>query len=120
MADCKGYIDSVYSGSCVDGKGLRAVVFTSGCSLRCPFCHNPETLYGKGEETDVKTLGNRLLRYADYLTGGVTISGGEPFLQADFCISLIDFLSKHGIKTAIETNGHICDERLIARAEYLI
>ena len=36
-----GYIDSVYSGSGVDGKGLRCVVFFSGCILRCPFCHNP-------------------------------------------------------------------------------
>ena len=48
-----GYIDSVYCGSGVDGRGLRCVVFFSGCNLRCPFCHNPETLYKQGTMTDI-------------------------------------------------------------------
>ena len=51
-----GYIDSVYCGSGVDGAGLRCVVFFSGCNLRCPFCHNPETLFKKGERTDAGSL----------------------------------------------------------------
>jgi pyruvate formate lyase activating enzyme len=104
----------------VDGRGVRAVVFLSGCNLKCPFCHNPETLYRKGEETDVKTLGKKLLRYKDYLSGGVTLSGGEPFLQAEFCAELIEFLAKNGLKTAIETNGHIIAKRVISLAEYFI
>lgn len=120
MTDCKGYIDSIYSGSCVDGSGIRAVVFLCGCNLRCPFCHNPETLYSKGEETAATALVKKLLRYRDYLSGGVTLSGGEPFLQPDFSLCIMEGLRKEGISTVIETNGSVIDDRLISAAEYLI
>ena len=50
MTACKARIDSFYHGSALDGDGLRSVIFFSGCNLRCPFCHNPETLYGTGSE----------------------------------------------------------------------
>ena len=94
MKKCKGFIDSIYSGSAVDGKGLRVVVFFAGCNLRCPFCHNPETLFQKGQETDVDTLVKRIKRYSAYIKrGGVTLSGGEPFLQRDFALNLIQTLA---------------------------
>ena len=84
-----GYIDSVYCGSGVDGKGLRCVVFFAGCNLRCPFCHNPETLFKRGTMSDIDALLERLKRYRGYFRrGGVTLSGGEPFLQKDFCLAL--------------------------------
>lgn len=121
MKECKGYIDSIYSGSAVDGKGLRVVVFFSGCNMACPFCHNPETLYKKGEEYTVESLVKRIKRYSIYIKrGGVTLSGGEPFLQADFVVSLNRELAKNGIKVAIETNGHIVDKNVIETCEYLI
>lgn len=116
-----GYIDSVYGGSGVDGKGLRVVVFFSGCNLRCPFCHNPETLFGQGIRTDVSALVQKILRYKPYLKrGGVTLSGGEPFLQKDFALAVIRALAEHGIPVCIETNGRIADAELIAAAEYII
>lgn len=121
MKVCKGYINSIYSGSAVDGKGLRVVVFFSGCNLRCKFCHNPETLYLKGQEVSVEEIINKVLRYKTYIKkGGVTLSGGEPFLQKEFSINLIKELKNHGILTAIETNGHIVDNDLIKECEYLI
>ena len=121
MKVCKGYINSIYSGSAVDGTGLRVVVFFSGCNLTCKFCHNPETLFIAGQEISVEELTKKVLRYKGYLkNGGVTLSGGEPFLQKDFALSVIEELKKHGIKTAIETNGHIVDEELIKASEYLI
>lgn len=116
-----GFIDSVYCGSGVDGKGLRCVVFFSGCNLRCPFCHNPETLFKRGERTDVETLVARLERYKGYFRrGGVTLSGGEPFLQRDFALALVFALHAKGIRCCFETNGHIVDSALISAAEYLI
>ena len=116
-----GFIDSVYCGSGVDGKGLRCVVFFSGCNLRCPFCHNPETLFKRGERTDVATLVSRLERYKGYFRrGGVTLSGGEPFLQRDFALALVSGLHAKGIRCCFETNGHIVDSALISAAEYLI
>ena len=97
-----GYVSSIYNGSAVDGDGLRCVVFFSGCNLKCGFCHNIETLLLKGQEYSVNDLVAKLLRYKNYITnGGVTLSGGEPFLQADFCIDLISVLAQNGVKTAI-------------------
>lgn len=116
-----GYIDSVYCGSGVDGKGLRCVVFFAGCNLRCPFCHNPETLFKQGTMTDVNTLVSRLERYKGYFRrGGVTLSGGEPFLQKRFALALVSALHAKGIRCCFETNGHIADAELIGAAEYLI
>ena len=121
MTPCKGYIDSVYSGSAVDGDGLRCVVFLSGCNLRCGFCHNPETLYKKGKETDSAELLGRLLRYKAYIKkGGVTLSGGEPFLQKDFVIEMCRLLREEGLNVCVETNGHIADGDIIAAADSFI
>lgn len=113
-----GYIDSVYCGSGVDGKGLRCVVFFAGCNLRCPFCHNPETLFRQGEAVEADALVARLERYKPYFKrGGVTLSGGEPFLQKEFALALARKLTERGIHVLFETNGHICDEELIAAGE---
>lgn len=118
---CKGYIDSFYHGSAIDGKGLRSVIFFSGCNLRCPFCHNPETLYRKGGEYTAQELKDKIIRYKNYIkNGGVTLSGGEPFLQRDFALELIELLGKDGIKTAAETNGTLTDLELIKNLDFLI
>lgn len=121
MAECKGFIDSVYCGSGVDGDGLRVVVFFSGCNLRCGFCHNPETLYKKGSEVTADELYRKCLRYRGYIKrGGVTLSGGEPFIQKEFCLKLIKLLHSANIDVIIETNGHIADGDLIAAADSFI
>ena len=121
MTHCKGYIDSVYSGSAVDGAGLRCVVFLSGCNLRCGFCHNPETLYKKGKETDTAELLSKILRYKAYIkNGGVTLSGGEPFLQKKFVIEMCELLRGENINVCIETNGHIADPEIISAADSFI
>ena len=116
-----GSIDSVYCGSGVDGKGLRCVVFYSGCNLRCPFCHNPETLYKQGTLTDVDELIPRLLRYKPYFRrGGITLSGGEPFLQKEFTLAVCARLKAEGVHVCIETNGHICDDDLLAAGDLIV
>lgn len=115
-----GYIDSVYCGSGVDGAGLRCVVFFAGCNLRCPFCHNPETLFQKGKAVSAEELVQKLRRYKPYFKrGGVTLSGGEPFLQKEFCLALARLLREENIRVAFETNGHVCDPALIAAGELI-
>ena len=110
-----GSIDSVYCGSGVDGKGLRCVVFFSGCNLRCPFCHNPETLFKGGEQIRAGELAERLMKYKPYFRrGGVTLSGGEPFLQKKFLLSLVDLLHAQGIHVLAETNGQIADGEILS------
>ena len=114
MTACKAKIDSFYHGSALDGDGLRSVVFFSGCNLRCGFCHNPETLYSSGKEYAVCEVVKKIERYKNYIKGGgVTLSGGEPFLQADFCIELCRKLKEKGINIIAETNGLIVNEELI-------
>lgn len=73
--------------SIVDGPGLRFTVFTQGCLHRCPGCHNPGThdLAG-GNEVSAQALIDQMA--ANPLTGGLTLSGGEPFLQAAACAQL--------------------------------
>ena len=121
MMEVQGKIDSVYCGSGVDGTGLRCVVFFSGCNLRCPFCHNPETLYKEGQAVSVSDLVNRIKRYKGYFRrGGVTLSGGEPFLQKKFYVELVQQLHLNNIHVCVETNGHIHDSEMISLADCLI
>ena len=103
-----GRIHSIQSFGTVDGPGVRAVVFMQGCPLRCVCCHNPETWsFSGGEETTAEQLCARLLRYRGYFgtRGGVTVSGGEPLLQAEFVRGLFALLKRHGINTALDTSG---------------
>lgn len=119
MKDCKARIDSFYHGSAVDGEGLRSVLFFSGCNLRCPFCHNPETLYGNGKEISLSDAVNTVKRFLPYLKGGggITLSGGEPFLQSDFCRAFSDEVHALNLTVIAETNGTIADAELIRRLD---
>lgn len=129
-----GMITEIQRGSLHDGPGIRTVVFLKGCNLRCAWCHNPETIYpdeetlvspdkcigcGRCEQgcfSGARTkCGSRMtseeilqviLEDRPYYgpDGGVTISGGEPVLQSDFAVELLEGCRRHHIHTAIETN----------------
>jgi len=105
----KGYIHSIETFGSVDGPGIRYVVFFQGCPLRCKFCHNPDTWRtDAGTEYSVDELVEDILKYKNFIkNGGVTITGGEPLLQADFAAELLTRLKEHGIHTAIDTSGAI-------------
>lgn len=103
-----GRLHSIQSLGTVDGPGVRAVAFLSGCPLRCACCHNPDTWeLSAGEEIEASTLAKRLLRFRGYFgsDGGVTLSGGEPLLQAKFAAELFGILKSEGIHTALDTSG---------------
>ncbi len=73
--------------SIVDGPGLRYAVFVQGCSHGCPGCHNPESQpFEGGEEHTVEEVFTDIRK--NPLITGVTLSGGEPFEQADACAEL--------------------------------
>lgn len=105
----KGYIWSFESMGLVDGPGIRSVVFFSGCSLRCAFCHNPESFkMGVGELVDSKDLVKKIERFKPYFDrsgGGVTFSGGEPLLQREFLVDLLRECHSRGIHTCLDTSG---------------
>lgn len=104
-----GRIHSLETCGTVDGPGLRFVVFTQGCPLRCLYCHNPDCreLAG-GSEVTVDELITEICRYRSYLKGGgVTISGGEPLMQPAFVTELLKQCQALGLHTAIDTSGYI-------------
>ena len=103
-----GRISSFQSLGTVDGPGVRCVVFLQGCPLHCACCHNPETRDPRGgTETEADELVSKILRFRPYFgkSGGVTVSGGEPLLQADFVAELFRKLKTAGIHTALDTSG---------------
>lgn len=82
--------------SIVDGPGLRFTVFTQGCPHHCEGCHNPETHDpAGGNETTAEEVVRQLL--SNPLTDGVTLSGGEPFLQAEDCACVAEAAKKAGL-----------------------
>lgn len=107
-----------------DGPGIRTVVFFKGCPLRCKWCSNPESQ--RPEIESVPDLNNPGLRktegevrtvssvveeclqdkaFYEESGGGVTLSGGEPLMQPDFCFALLKGLKGAGLHTAMETTG---------------
>ena len=106
----KGRIHSFESLGAVDGPGVRFVVFMQGCFLQCKYCQNRDTWnLNAGKEYESDEIVEKILRYKNYITpnGGVTISGGEPLLQAPFLIELFEKLKKEGIHTCIDTSGSV-------------
>ena len=104
----KGYVHSFESLAAVDGDGLRYGVFLAGCPLRCVYCHNPDTWeMGAGHEFEASELVKKIARYRSYFgeRGGVTFSGGEPLLQAEWLCEVAKLLEKEGIGYVLDTSG---------------
>lgn len=105
-----GKIHSFETFGAVDGPGIRFIIFVQGCGLRCKYCQNRDTWdTTTGKEYSVQEIVSKVIRYKNYFDasgGGVTVSGGEPLLQADFLIELFTELKKIGISTAIDTSGN--------------
>lgn len=105
-----GRIHSFETLGTVDGPGIRFVIFMQGCNLQCKYCQNRDTWnLHDGNLYSVEDIVNKILRYKNYIisNGGVTISGGEPLLQANFLIELFTELKKYNIHTCIDTSGMV-------------
>ncbi len=105
-----GKIHSVESCGTVDGPGIRFVIFTQGCPLRCLYCHNPDCRnLADGKEVTVDELMEEIQKYRSYMRfsgGGVTVSGGEPLLQPEFVTEIFRRCQQLGIHTALDTSGY--------------
>lgn len=102
-----GRIHSTESFGTVDGPGVRFVVFLQGCPLRCQYCHNPDTWNRQGgTEMSVEQIMQLYSKNrAFYQKGGITLTGGEPLLQAEFARELFERCKAEGIHTALDTSG---------------
>jgi len=116
MNEMKGRIHSLESFGTVDGPGIRFVIFMQGCPLRCLYCHNPDTWDIKNPSKYSMTASELLkevLKYKNYIAkGGITVTGGEPLLQATFLTEFFRLCKAEGIHTALDTSGYICNSQV--------
>lgn len=138
-----GILTDIQKFSLNDGDGIRTTVFLKGCNMRCTWCHNPETIGRQpqpayypekcigcghcehcptgarvmlGREYTPQSVWEEIASDTAYYAasgGGVTLSGGEPLLQEDFCMQLLTLCRQSGIGTAIETNLSLPFETLL-------
>lgn len=126
----QGLVFDIRSFAVHDGPGIRQTVFLKGCPLRCLWCHNPESqVYacetiqrprkiGRSAMIKEETVGSWMsvdevvetitkdIPFFEESGGGVTLSGGEPLMQADFSVDVLKTLKKLGLRTALDTCGH--------------
>jgi len=107
-----------YSGSVVDGPGVRAVLFVQGCDQRCPGCHNPETWDPAGGvrrpvEELVRELRERVPNRK------LTISGGEPLLQADAVVALLDGVRGFDVALYTGFERDVVPREILARIHHV-
>lgn len=109
----KGRVHSIQSMGTLDGPGVRFVIFLHGCNLRCGCCHNPDTWYiDESREYTARELVDRAIRCREYFgkEGGITLSGGEPLLQAQFAREIFTLAHEAGINTCLDTSGSILND----------
>lgn len=127
----KAFIFDIKRFAIHDGPGIRTTVFFKGCPLECWWCHNPE---GQKQEPEImvrdcisegtvvsrkdETIGREVtidevmheiekeLIFYEESGGGVTLSGGEPLMQQEFAVTLLDTCRERGIHTALDTCGY--------------
>jgi pyruvate formate lyase activating enzyme len=91
----------------VDGPGVRLLAFAQGCPYKCIYCHNPESQTCNGNKyISVSKIIKTYQKHKNFYTnGGITISGGEPLLQKNFCLSIAKRCYRKGISLAFDTSA---------------
>nr|WP_317413151.1 pyruvate formate-lyase-activating protein [uncultured Solibaculum sp.] len=122
--DITGRIHSRETFGALDGPGIRYVLFLQGCPMRCLYCHNPDSWRPlEGQEVTVGEMVQDVLRYRNFMTGGITLSGGEPLAQPLFTAALLKQCHRHGIHAAIDTAGSIplsCCQEAVDEGDLLL
>ncbi|MCM1312260.1 MAG: pyruvate formate-lyase-activating protein [Bacteroides sp.] len=117
-----GRIHSLESFGTVDGPGIRFVIFMQGCPMRCLFCHNPDTWDMNAEvkySLTAEELFKEVGRYKSFIaSGGVTVTGGEPLVQAEFVDEFFRICNSAGIHTALDTSGVIFNDKVKTLLEH--
>lgn len=121
-------IASTVNDSIVDGPGLRFVIFTQGCLIGCPFCHNTDTWDPmKGQEVLLDDLVAKWRK--NPLIDGITLSGGDPLLQAEASLYLLRKAHETGLNVTVYSGEtyevllnkeHDAIRAILNEADYLI
>lgn len=145
-----GLIADIQRASFHDGTGIRTTVFFKGCPLSCKWCHNPECISNRpqilfysdkcigcgmcdkgcyagarvicGKEMTSHEVLEQVMQDILYYRGGggVTFSGGEPFLQKEFLKECIMLCREHGIGCAVETSMFFFDEEIFSMLDLVM
>lgn len=115
-------VNSFLSLGTVDGPGVRFIIFLQGCPLRCIYCHNPETWNtSTGINYSCLELLNKVVKYQNYFgeNGGITLTGGEPLIQAKELIPFLKMLKKKRISICLDTSGFLLNDDVKELLEYI-
>jgi pyruvate formate lyase activating enzyme len=98
---------------------VSLVIFTGGCNLRCPYCHNPKMIRG-GNEVSREKIEAEICKQRDFIDA-VVITGGEPLLQCEEVEMLLQYSKKLGLLTKLDTNGGFPERlsKVIKLADYV-
>ncbi len=121
MTEILGKIHSIETCGTVDGPGIRFVIFTQGCPLRCQYCHNPDSWTYETE--NIMSVDEILSQYEgvkEFCAGGITVTGGEPLVQIDFVTELFKQAQKKGIHTALDTSGLLFNRSYTTKIDKLL
>ena len=118
----KGRIHSFETFGTLDGPGIRFVIFMQGCPLRCLYCHNRDTWNAAGgREYTADEIIDELKKYLSFISfsgGGITVTGGEPTLQAEFVTEVFKKCKEIEVHTALDTSGFADIEKVKELLEY--
>ncbi len=90
--------------SSVEYPGLMTlVIFTGGCILKCPYCHNPELILG-GNPVNINSIKAEINDSLEFIDG-VTITGGEPLIQCEDVKDILKYCKGLNLKTKLDTSG---------------
>ncbi len=121
MLNVLGNIHSLESCGTVDGPGIRFVVFTQGCPLRCKYCHNPDSwTTDVNKQMSVSEILEKYDGVKEFCKGGITVTGGEPLLQMDFVTYLFEKSKECGIHTALDTSGILFNRKNTGKIDDLL
>lgn len=112
-----GRIHSIETFGTLDGPGIRFILFMQGCALKCLYCHNPDSWDPfAGQEMTVEQVLKEIEPFIPYYQksgGGITVTGGEPTLQAPFIAELFKACKERwNLHTAIDSSGFCHPERV--------
>jgi pyruvate formate lyase activating enzyme len=118
-----GFLHSFTTGATVDGPGVRVVAWTAGCPWRCLYCHNPDTWnMSNGVPVTLAKATEELRKYSrglKVMSGGFTLSGGEPLMQDRFAVKLLAAAKGMGVHTALDSNGYLGARLTDAELEHI-
>jgi len=116
-----GNIHSLESCGTVDGPGIRFVVFTQGCPLRCKYCHNPDSwTTDTNKQVSIDEILAQYDGVKEFCKGGITVTGGEPLMQMEFVTELFKAAKERNIHTALDTSGILFNRKNTSKIDELL